>query len=262
MTEGESESPNAPIAHVAGQVPGDMTWRDLFELVFVDSRKPTFFTGDRESLQVVDDSGLLAAKRSLAPGQVYYGGNARAVESYLDIPGERILYVGDHVYADVHVSKEVLRWRTALIIRELEAELAALDAFESTQRELDELMREKEANEKRAREARLSLQRADHGYGPAPVESVSEIREHLGVLRRESLALDGRLAPLAKAAAEVGNQRWGPITRAGGDKSRVARAIERYADIYASRVANLLGVTPFAYLRAPTTTLPHDAPGY
>ncbi len=240
-------------------LPGDMTWRDLFELVFVDSRKPAFFTGDREALQIVDDSGLLAAKRSLAPGQIYYGGNARAVESYLGIPGERILYVGDHVYADVHVSKEVLRWRTALIIRELEAELMALDAFESTQRELNELMHEKEANEKHAREARLALQRADHGYGPAPAESLSKIREHLGELRRESLALDGRLVPLARAAAEVGNQRWGPLTRAGADKSRVARAIERYADIYTSRVANLLSVTPFAYLRAPPTTLPHDA---
>ncbi len=240
-------------------LPGDTTWRDLFELVFVDSRKPSFFTGDREALEVVDDSGLLAAKRPLAPGRVYYGGNARAVESYLDVPGERILYVGDHVYADVHVSKEVLRWRTALIIRELEAELAALEAFEDQQHELDGLMRQKEANEVLAREARLALQRVEHAYGPASMESVSQIRGHLGKLRHESLALDEQLAPLAKAAAEIGNQRWGPITRAGTDKSRVARAIERYADIYTSRVANLLHVTPFAYLRAPATTLPHDA---
>ena len=27
---------------------------------------------------------------------------------------QEILYVGDHLYADVHVSKNVLRWRTAL----------------------------------------------------------------------------------------------------------------------------------------------------
>jgi 5'-nucleotidase len=240
-------------------LPGNMTWRDLFELVFVDSRKPAFFTGDREALQVVDDAGLLAPKRPLAPGQVYYGGNARAVESYLGLPGERILYVGDHVYADVHVSKEVLRWRTALILRELEAELIALDGFASKQRELDELMRQKEENETRSREYRLSLQRAELAYGPPPAEPVAAIREHLGALRQESLDLDERLGPLAREASEVGNERWGPITRAGADKSRVARAIERYADIYTSRVANLLHVTPFAYLRAPATTLPHDA---
>ena len=262
ITNSEWEYTRAMMAYAFDEhLPGEMTWRDLFELVFVDSRKPGFFTGDREALQVVDESGLLAAKLPLAPGHVYYGGNARSVESYLGIPGEQILYVGDHVYADVHVSKEVLRWRTALIIRELEAELDALDRFESKQRELDELMRLKEANEFRSRESRLLLQRAEHGYGPAPERSVAQIREQLGALRQESRDLDERLGPLARAASEVGNERWGPMTRAGSDKSRVARAIERYADIYTSRVANLLGVTPFAYLRAPATTMPHDTGG-
>ena len=260
ITNSEWEYTRAMMAYAFDEhLPGDMTWRDLFELVFVDSRKPGFFTGEREALQVVDDTGLLAAKRPLAPGHVYYGGNARGVESYLGIPGERILYVGDHVYADVHVSKEVLRWRTALILRELEAELEALDRFASEQRELDQLMRLKEANELRSREARLSLQRAEQNYGPTPGQPIAKIRERLGALRQESLDLDERLGPLARAASEVGNQRWGPMTRAGADKSRVARAIERYADIYTSRVANLLDVTPFAYLRAPATTMPHDA---
>ena len=46
--------------------------------------------------------------------------------------------------------------------------------------------------------------------------------------------------------------------RAGNDKSRLARQIERYADVYTSRVSNLLDLTPFGYLRAPRGSLPHD----
>jgi 5'-nucleotidase len=38
--------------------------------------------------------------------------------------------------------------------------------------------------------------------------------------------------------------------RAGNDKSRLARQIERHADVYTSRVSNLLHLTPFGYLRA------------
>ena len=48
------------------------------------------------------------------------------------------------------------------------------------------------------------------------------------------------------------------LMRAGNDKSRLARQIERYADVYTSRVSNFLYLTPFGYLRAPRGSLPHD----
>lgn len=45
------------------------------------------------------------------------------VENSLNIHGDEILYVGDHIYTDVSQSKVHLRWRTALILRELEEEV-------------------------------------------------------------------------------------------------------------------------------------------
>jgi 5'-nucleotidase len=76
---------------------------------------------------------------------------------------------------------------------------------------------------------------------------------------RESLTdLDARVADLAREAGELGNRRWGPLMRAGNDKSRMARQLERYADIYTSRVSNLLYCTPYAYLRPRPGSLPHD----
>lgn len=48
------------------------------------------------------------------------------VEKSLDIHGDEILYVGDHIFTDVSQSKVHLRWRTALICRELEDEVRLL----------------------------------------------------------------------------------------------------------------------------------------
>ena len=77
--------------------------------------------------------------------------------------------------------------------------------------------------------------------------------------------LDAEIAPMARASSELINPRWGLLMRAGNDKSHLARQIERSADIYTSRVSNFLLATPFAYLRPPRGSLPHDpvaaAPG-
>jgi hypothetical protein len=76
--------------------------------------------------------------------------------------------------------------------------------------------------------------------------------------RHQVLELDARIAPLAREAGELTNPRWGALFRAGNDKSHLARQLERYADVYTSRVSNLLEATPFVYLRSPRGSLPHD----
>jgi len=48
------------------------------------------------------------------------------VESSLNIHGNNILYIGDHIYTDVNQSKVNLQWRTALICRELEEEVSTI----------------------------------------------------------------------------------------------------------------------------------------
>ena len=56
----------------------------------------------------------------------------------------------------------------------------------------------------------------------------------------ELLALDDEIAPLAIEAGHLRSPAWGLMMRAGADKSLLARQVERYADIYTSRVSNLL----------------------
>ena len=52
--------------------------------------------------------------------------------------------------------------------------------------------------------------------------------------------------------------RMAALMRSGADKSLFARQVERYADVYTSRVSNLLYATPHGYLRAFRSPLPHD----
>ena len=52
------------------------------------------------------------------------------------------------------------------------------------------------------------------------------------------MELDDRIAPLARESGGLRNATWGPLMRAGNDKSLFARQVEHYADVYMSRVSN------------------------
>ncbi len=119
-------------------------------------------------------------------------------------------------------------------------------------------MAEKEALEAEADGIKLELQRRRLDYGPTTDEPVAALEHRAEALRGRLGALDQEIAPLAKAAAERSHPIWGLLTRAGNDKSHLARQMERYADIYTSRVSNFLHATPFVYLRSPRGSMPHD----
>lgn len=239
-------------------LPAPMTWRALFDVVIVDARKPQFFNGIQPAYRVEDEErGLLAPYRGLLErGRVYAGGDARLVETSLGLAGADLLYVGDHLFGDVHASKAMLRWRTGLVVRELEYEIDALVAFRATEEKLVELMAVKIELDHTLAQLRLSRLRQRHDYGPA--EDVSQLDRRINSTIRSIADLDAQVAPLAQAAGEIGNANWGPLLRAGNDKSLFARQIERHADLYMSRVSNLLAETPYGYLRADRGQLPHD----
>ena len=199
---------------------------------------------------------LLPADVVVTEAQV--GGNAAALEKHLGVSGDEILYLGDHIFGDVHVSKSVLRWRTGLILHELEEEIAAVEAFRGEQLQLAGLMHDKQQLEWSHYQLRIAMQRLRQGYGPKPEQSAEQINKQMGKLHSQLTRLDEKIAPFAKRAGESHNARWGLLMRAGADKSQLARQIERHADVYTSRVSNFLFATPFAYLRAQRGSLPHD----
>lgn len=240
-------------------LPGDMTWRDLFAMVIVAARKPDFFTGDAPLLHVVNEAGLLSPDLPSEPkGQVFFGGNARQVEAMLGLAGADTLYVGDHIYSDVHVSKSVRRWRTALVLRELEAEILAEQSFAPTRAALETLMAQKAELEQRHNHLRLTHLHRRSGDAAA-TDAPTDLPAAMAELRAQLAALDERIGPLARIGGELSNPHWGLLLRTGNDKSYLTRQIERHADIYTSRVSNFRYATPYAYLRSPRGSLPHDA---
>ena len=242
-------------------LPGDMTWRDLFDITIVGARKPGFFSSRTPAYEVVTDDGLLREHVGLLEqGKVYVGANAGLVEDSLNLGGEDILYVGDHLFADVNVSKSILRWRTALVIRELEDEIRALKTFAPDENVLSERMVEKEELEREYSQTRLRLLRVTAKYGDPQADTQQGLERQLGQIRTRLVAIDEEISPLAQRAGELLNDRWGLLMRTGKDKSLFARHVERYADIYMSRVSAFLHETPFVYLRSHRGSLPHDSP--
>ncbi|KAK9080074.1 hypothetical protein SSX86_001749 [Deinandra increscens subsp. villosa] len=245
-------------------LPNDMNWRDLFEMVIVSARKPEFFQMSHPLYEVVTSEGLMRPCFKASPGGLYSGGSAQMVENSLGIHGDEILYVGDHIYTDVSVSKVHLRWRTALICRELEEEYKALIHGREHRAMLVELINQKEVVGDLFNQLRLAFQRRNEGR-PAQTMAAThmddkELTESVQRLLIVMQRLDEKIAPMLEEDGEHFSKRWGYLSRAGlWDKSHLMRQIEKYADIYTSRVSNFLHYTPFMYFRSQEQTLAHDS---
>ncbi|XP_077217749.1 uncharacterized protein LOC143852238 isoform X2 [Tasmannia lanceolata] len=245
-------------------LPNGMGWRDLFDMVIVSARKPDFFLMSHPMYEVVTSEGLMRPCFKAHPGGLYSGGSAQLVEESLNIHGGEILFVGDHIYTDVSISKVHLRWRTALICRELEKEFNALIQSRGHREALVELMHQKELVGDLFNQLRLALQRRTQGRPAQTLGATKmgdqELTECMQKLLIVMQRLDQKIAPMLEADGEHFNRRWGYLSRAGlWDKSHLTRQIERYADIYTSRVSNFLHYTPFMYFCAQEQTLAHDA---
>lgn len=249
-------------------LPNDIGWRELFDMVIVSARKPEFFQMSHPLYEVVTGEGLMKPCFKAQTGGLYSGGSAQMVENSLNIHGDEILYVGDHIYTDVSQSKVHLRWRTALICRELEEEYRALIQSMDHRLTLIELINQKEVVGDLFNQLRLALQRRMKGRPAQTLAATNmddqELTESMQKLLIVMRRLDQKIAPMLEADGEHFNKRWGFLSRAGlWDKSHLMRQIEKYADIYTSRVSNFLQYTPFMYFRSQEQTLAHDShPSY
>lgn len=81
-------------------------------------------------------------------GKVYQGGNAQILHSLLGVPcGENLMYVGDHIFADMLRSKRTLGWRTCLVVPELVQEAETYQRLGADWQELRQLRHQKEVFE-------------------------------------------------------------------------------------------------------------------
>jgi HAD superfamily 5'-nucleotidase-like hydrolase len=254
-----------------GALEGYPSWRNYFDIVIVSARKPVFFV-KREPFRRVDEAGGAADPAevvSLDRGKIYAGGNLRDFERLGQMGGERILYVGDHIYGDILRSKKSSLWRTAMIIPELEdvvwhQQLFAQDMTRSN--ELEEEMRRIDYEINYYKLLLSSVARLkEQNSAELAAEEDEAIRAATQQARDALDRLKGQLRTLVAEHQEIerrietsANRYWGLLFAEGSETSLFGKQVEDYACIYTSRVSNFLYYSPVQYFRSPPHLMPHE----
>ncbi|KAK2714156.1 cytosolic purine 5'-nucleotidase-like isoform X2 [Artemia franciscana] len=211
------------------------SWKEYFDYIVVDSRKPLFF-GEGTVLRQVDEiTGALKIGTHSGPlikGQVYSGGSCDVMSEMMGAKGKDVLYCGDHIFGDILKSKKIRGWRTFLVVPELNSELhvwtGKRDLFQKLQ-VLDVKLGE-------------AYKHLDSSTKVKP--DISNVRTAIRDVTHEMDMAYGML---------------GSLFRSGSRQTFFSSQLVRYADIYAATVLNLL-YYPFSYMfRAPAMLLPHES---
>jgi len=113
-----------------------------FDLVGVDACKPRFFQAGTP-LQVVATLAEGFPKQNpqpAPPGPVVYSGGSEAdYTRMLEVPGEQVIYLGDHLWADIIRCRKSCAWRTMLIVPELTQEVGVVQEQMGLMEQLERL---------------------------------------------------------------------------------------------------------------------------
>ena len=260
---------------VGDALPEYPSWRNFFDVIITASAKPRFFTEQNPLLEIQDD-GTTKPAVALESGKAYAGGNIVQFEQLLGVAGDRVLYVGDHIYGDVLRAKKETGWRTAMILQEMREEAAALEVHEPDLLRQDALgeTRDELYDELRARQRRFKeLEKAhtdSQENSPAPdanVETISaadleaaRVREKRAIdrIRIRLKSIESEYVEIEETIDRAFHPFWGSIFKAGAEVTIFGDQVEQYACLYTERVTNLLYYSPMHYFRSPRDRMPHE----
>ncbi len=256
------------------------SWRNYFDVVIVGGQKPVFFNEQRPFVAIDPATGkqLPGEVKSFGRDKVYQGGNVVSFEQMSGIRGENVLYIGDHIYGDILRLRKAYMWRTALVIQELEGELALGERLDGQLRDLELLDRRRRNLESEIDFQGLRLKRMQRLLDDANAQAAAEppaamlapgLRQRLEETKRQTKASLDSLRDRARLMAEevemledaterAFNSNWGSVLREGNENSRFGEQVGDYADLYTSRVSNFLSYSPLRYFRAPRRAMPHE----
>lgn len=213
----------------------------------------------------LDDEGR-GRQETTSPdwGGIYRGGSQVGLMRLLDCPGERVLYVGDHIYGDVVSSKMESTWRTALIVHELE----------------DELEKSHQMGHDMERVAELRRRLAGLGHDMDRLYDVVTLYQHLAAggtelpeavgeaihglfneLRDQHRNLRRRVSRLSERISDRFNPYWGSFFKQGSSKTLFASQLEAFACLFTSRVSNFGFYGTHHYFRVIDDPMMHEHDG-
>jgi len=192
-------------------------WMDLFDVIIVTAGKPHFFTNNAQPLRELNlKTGTTEWGKvtELKKGRIYVGGTISDLERLTGWAGGKVMYFGDHPYADLADVTLVHGWKTAAIIRELEQEIAQINTDEykwavNWMQILKSLIDEHQQTEN------------------------SEELEVLDEWNKEVGDIELKLK-------QMFNPYFGSAFRSYNNPTYFSRRLFRFSDIYTSRVTNLL----------------------
>lgn len=210
-------------------------WTEFFDFVVVDAKKPLFFK-DGTILRKVDrETGALSLGHHVGPlkqGCVYSGGSSDVISDMIGAKGKDVLYVGDHIFGDILRSKKEKCWRTFLVVPELNQELHVW-------------------TEQRSLFSRIEGLEYQLGEKYKYLDSSTKEKPDIGSIQRSMMETVHQL--------DLSYGILGSLFRSGSRLTFFSAQIQRYADIYAASLLNLLHY-PFSYMfRAPSMLLPHES---
>ncbi len=223
------------------------SWQELFDYTITSARKPRFFFDKLGFLKVNPLDGTMTNyDADLVPG-IYQGGCTDLFEKSLKISGDDILYIGDHIYGDIVRLKKDCNWRTALVVEDLGDEIAKMRTIKPSQDKIRGFMIQKRPLEEKL----VNLVSKQIETGSDNANEIAEIQTAIA-------QIDSQISPLIQKTQAAFNPNWGEVMRAGNEESYFANQVDRFADIYMPKLADLLAISPRTYFRAYRRPLAHE----
>lgn len=246
------------------------SWRDYFDIVIVDSRKPDFFKGQTPFYQIDESTNQSEWMNTdqFEPGKVYQNGNYTQFEALIQSQGNEVLYIGDHIYGDILRSGKDSNWRTALVVQELEEELRrTAQLYEKNSR----LKRNFNKWDKLHYQLHLHTSQRDSLHtlktkldNFTPIEkaifedTLRDLDEKILTCQKEMAKTESKLTQIRQDIDEVYHPKWGPLFHENDEISRFGDQVRDYACLYTSRVSNFFFYPTDRYFKSLRDIMPHD----
>jgi 5'-nucleotidase len=243
------------------------SWRNYFDVVIVGGSKPAFFNERNPFVQIDPATGHVVpgAVAQLARDRIYQGGNIFDFEDMTNVRGDKVLYVGDHIYGDILRLKKVHVWRTAMVVQELDNENRTSERLGEQIRDLDLLDRRRRNLESEIDYQVLMLKQlqriADDQAGELKQEIAEAARQAkvgLDGLRARHRMIEEEVEALERGIDRAYNPFWGAAFREGHENSLFGDQVAEYADLYTTTASNFLSYSPLRYFRAARHQMPHE----
>jgi len=210
-------------------------WKQYWDIIIVGANKPQFFAGGTTLREVHIPTGNLKISpigEKFERGKVYHGGSMTLFQKMTGAKGSKVLYTGDHIFADIIKSKKVHGWRNLLVVPELHHELVV---WEQNQAKYNHLIN--------LEFIKAELYR-DLDASDSNPPDITVLRRHIKKTNEE--------------VNKAFNKHFGSLFRSGSKPSFFAMQVQRYADLYTADFFNLLNYPLFYEFSPSNTLLPHE----